>query len=58
MMKETEDIIYMNLEFLPLKTNANIVEGNALRMDWNEVVSKDRLNYIMRGIRRCGPSVA
>ena len=47
MMKETEDIIYANLEFLPLKTNANIVEGNALRLDWNEVVPKEKLNYIM-----------
>ncbi|MBR3382625.1 MAG: class I SAM-dependent DNA methyltransferase [Clostridia bacterium] len=47
MMKETEDIIYANLEFLPLKTNANIVEGNALRLDWNKVVPKERLNYIM-----------
>ena len=47
MMKETEDIIFANLDFLPLKTNANIVEGNALRMDWNEVVPKERLNYIM-----------
>lgn len=47
MMKETEDIIFANLDFLPLKTNANIVEGNALRMDWNEVVPKEKLNYIM-----------
>lgn len=47
MMKETEDIIYTTLEFLPLKTNANIVEGNALRMDWNDVVAKERLDYIM-----------
>jgi hypothetical protein len=47
MMKETEDIVAMNLDFLPLKTNANIVEGNALRLDWEEVVPKSRLNYIM-----------
>lgn len=47
MMKETEDIIYSHLDFLPLKTNANIVEGNALQLDWNEVVPKERLNYIM-----------
>ena len=47
MMKETEDIIYTTLEFLPLKTNANIVEGNALRMDWNDVVPRERLNYII-----------
>ena len=47
MMKQTEDIVHMELDFLPLKTNAYIVEGNALRMDWNEVVPKEKLNYIM-----------
>ncbi len=47
MMKETEDVVHLNLDFLPLKTNAYIVEGNALRMDWNDVISKDKLNYIM-----------
>lgn len=47
MMKETEDIVNMNLDFLPLKTYPNIVEGNALRMDWEKVVSKNKLNYIM-----------
>ena len=47
MMKETEEIIHANIDFLPLKSYANIVEGNALRMDWEEVVGKDELNYIM-----------
>ena len=47
MMKETEDIIHMNLDFLPLKSYANIVEGNALRMDWESVVPKQELDYIM-----------
>lgn len=47
MMKETEDVVHMNLDFLPLKTNAYIVEGNALRMDWNDVVHSEKLNYIM-----------
>ena len=47
MMKETEEIIHKNLEFLPLKTNAHIVEGNALRLDWESVVPKEKLNYIM-----------
>lgn len=47
MMKETEDIVKQNLEFLPLKSYANIVEGNALRTDWETVVPKDKLNYIM-----------
>lgn len=47
MMKETEDIVNMNLDFLPLKTNAYITEANALRIDWESVVPKARLNYIM-----------
>ena len=47
MMKETEKILLVPLEFLPLKTNAYIVEGNALRVDWESVVSKSKLNYIM-----------
>lgn len=47
MMKETEDIVHMQLDFLPLKTNAYIAEGNALRLDWNDVVPKQELNYIM-----------
>lgn len=47
MMKATEDIVHMSLDFLPLKSHANIVEGNALRMDWECVASKYKLNYIM-----------
>lgn len=47
MMKETEKILLVPLDFLPLKTNAFIVEGNALRVDWESVVPKSKLNYIM-----------
>lgn len=47
MMKETEAIIVQHLDFLPLTTNANIVEANALRIDWNDVVPAEKLNYIM-----------
>lgn len=47
MMKETEDVVHMSLDFLPLKTYANITEGNALRVDWEKVVPKFRLSYIM-----------
>lgn len=47
MMKETEDIVHMNLDFLPLKSYANIVEGNALQMDWESVVSNRKISYIM-----------
>ena len=47
MMKETEEVVHMALDFLPLKTNAYIVEGNALRLDWERVVPKHELDYIM-----------
>ena len=47
MMHETEEILHMNLDFLPLKSYTNIIEGNALRIDWNDVVDKNELNYIM-----------
>lgn len=47
MMHETEEIISKNLDFLPLKSYANIVEANALRIDWENVVPKSELNYIM-----------
>jgi len=47
MMKETEDVVHMSLDFLPLKSYANIVEGNALRLDWESVVPKHELDYIM-----------
>ncbi len=32
---------------IPLKTSANIVCGNALRLDWNEVIPAEQLDYIM-----------
>ena len=47
MLKQTEEIVHQNIDFLPLTTNACIVEGNALRMDWNDVVPNTELNYIM-----------
>ena len=47
MMKETEDIVGQSLDFLPLKSAAHIHEGNALRMDWNEVIPASQLYYIM-----------
>lgn len=47
MMQETQSIVEMNLEFLPLKSYVNIVEGNALRMDWQEVLPPSQCNYIM-----------
>ena len=47
MLKETEEIVHMHMDFLPLTSYANIVEGNALRIDWETVVPKEKLNYIM-----------
>jgi hypothetical protein len=47
MMHETERIIQRDLEFLPLRNYANIHEANALRVDWGEIVPKEKLNYIM-----------
>ena len=47
MMDETKKVIHMELDFLPLKSYANIVEANALRINWEDVVPKHKLNYIM-----------
>ena len=47
MLEETKDIVFANIDFLPLKSYTNIVEGNALRIDWEIVVPKNKLNYII-----------
>ena len=47
MMKETEEIVLMHLDFLPLKSYTHIIEGNALRMEWESFVPKYNLSYIM-----------
>ena len=47
MLAETEKIIHQDLNFLPLKSYTNIHEGNALRTDWETVVPKAHLNYII-----------
>ncbi|WP_371720080.1 DNA methyltransferase [Eubacterium sp. BL-380-WT-2B] len=47
MMKETENVIHISLDFLPLKSYANIIEANALQLDWESVVPKENVNYIM-----------
>lgn len=46
MMDETKKIVYMPISFLPLKTQANIVKGNALQLDWNTMVPEG-IDYIM-----------
>lgn len=47
MLQETDEIVGFNIDPLPLKTYTNIREGNALRIDWNEVVTAGELSYIM-----------
>ncbi len=46
-LKETSAIAGRAIDFLPLKTNAYIHEGNALRIEWSEVIAPERLNYII-----------
>ena len=47
MFKETEAIIHKEMDFLPLHNNANIHEGNALRVDWRTIVSPTESLYII-----------
>lgn len=47
MMEETQEILMQSLDFLPLKSNGNIVEGNALRVDWDEVLPAQQCNFIV-----------
>lgn len=47
MLQETENIVENEIPFLPLKSYANIVEGNSLRIDWESVIPRDKLAFIM-----------
>ncbi|UUM61871.1 N-6 DNA methylase [Streptococcus suis] len=47
MLEATKEIVYAELDFLPLKSYTNIHHGNALTTDWETVVDKDKLNYII-----------
>lgn len=47
MLEQTKDTVYYNKNFLPLDSNDSIYEGNALRMNWEDIVKPYELNYIM-----------
>ena len=47
MLQETNSITNSAASFLPLDNYTNIIEGNALRVDWEKVVPKTELSYIM-----------
>lgn len=47
MLEATKEIVYAEIDFLPLKSYTNIVNANALTTEWETVVDKDKLNYII-----------
>ena len=47
MIAETERLITQTIDFLPPKTGANIVEGNALRMDWATLSAEKGGDYAL-----------
>lgn len=47
MQKDTEDIIAEPLSYFPLESYQNIIEGNALHIDWNDVVSNTKTDYVV-----------
>ena len=47
MLDQTREILSMWIDPLPLKTNENIREGNALRVDWNDVLPAEECSFIL-----------
>ncbi len=47
MKRETESIVGYDIDFFPLETNPNIVEANALRLDWGTLCPSGGPDYIM-----------
>ncbi|MBR3566401.1 MAG: hypothetical protein IKN91_08775 [Paludibacteraceae bacterium] len=47
MLQETQKLVSFNVKPLPLKAYHNIHEGNALRTDWSEVITPEKLDYII-----------
>lgn len=47
MREETGEIVKLEDDFLPLKSYANIHQGNALRTDWSQIITPEKLSYII-----------
>ncbi len=47
MLSETSKILAREMDQLPLKTYENIIEGNALTLDWNTICPASQLSYII-----------
>lgn len=45
MIAETRDTVEQWIDVFPLSNISNIVEGNALRMDWNDVIPASECSY-------------
>lgn len=46
MVAETEAILSQGIDFLPLTDHANIIEGNALRIDWSTLSDVPQTDYL------------
>lgn len=57
MFEKTKDLIYSQVDFLPIKSYTNIVEGDALDMNWNYVINRYELDYIIGNPPFVGHSV-
>lgn len=47
MLEATQDILLTPLDFLPLRSNDNIIQANALRCDWNDLLPANECNFII-----------
>lgn len=47
MMDETQEIMLTPLQFLPLTSNENIIQANALRYDWNDLLPAAECSYVI-----------
>lgn len=48
MLERTQELLpYEDFDFLPLKSIDGLHEGNALRMDWNDVLPAERCSYVI-----------
>ena len=43
----SESLFNLDIDRFPLSDTANVFQGNALRMDWNEILPAERCDYIM-----------
>lgn len=47
MMRETQEVVFDTLQFLPLTNTPGIQVGNALRQDWNGILPAKECDYII-----------